>query len=207
MYTLFLFCAVIAGTVFLFQFVMLLVGFGAESADFDVDVPDTDMDFDAPDADALGGHGVVDHGSVLFEMISLRTIVAAVLFFGLGGMITLSTGQDSWLAIIVGLLAGAGAMYGVHLVMSSIYRLREDGGLRIRNAIGQTARVYVPVPGDRSGTGKVQVRMQGRLAEISAVTKHAEKLPTGTQVKVVGIVSGSTVEVKPIHEKAETAKA
>jgi len=196
MHTVFLICAAVAGTVFLFQFVMLLIGVGAEGADFDVDVPD-----DAPDVDA--GHG----SSLIFEVLSLRTIVAAVLFFGLGGLITLSAGQPDWLAILAGIFAGAGAMYGVHFAMTALYRLRQDGGLRVRRAVGRGATVYVPIPANRAGAGKIQIRMQGRLAELTAVTKCDRDLPTGTGVKVTGVVNGSTVEVEPVHEPAETAKA
>lgn len=212
MFTFFLFCAVIAGTVFLLQFVMLLVGMGAEGADFDTDIPDAgDVDFDASaagdvdfDADAVDAHdhGVHDHGSTwLFGVISFRTLVAAVTFFGLAGMAMLSAGQNEWLAVPVAAVAGAGAMYVVHFLMRSLHKLSHDGKLRIRNAVGKTATVYVPIAAHNAAAGKIQVRMQGRLVELAAMSGASEELATGTRVRVVGVVSDSTVRVEPLHAK------
>ena len=59
----FLFCAVIGGAIFLVQFVLAVVGFGADDLDFIDDLPD-DMDV----GDAQGD--VHDHGSTwLFGVI------------------------------------------------------------------------------------------------------------------------------------------
>ena len=78
MFTTFLMCAVIGGTVFVFQFVTSLVGLGAE----DINFGDATLDDALDSIDAQGD--VLDHGSTsLFGVLSFRTIVAALTFFGL----------------------------------------------------------------------------------------------------------------------------
>ena len=89
MYTIFLVCAVVGGTVFVCQFVLTLVGIGAEDFDIagDVEVGDVDVG----DADFHDSHGAHD-STGLFGIISFRTVIAALTFFGLVGIATLSGG-------------------------------------------------------------------------------------------------------------------
>ena len=94
MYTLFLVCAVVGGTIFLLQFVLAVMG--ADTDDVDLagghDLPhDFQGDLSADTGDLTGhGHG---HGSTwMFGVISFRTIVAALTFFGLAGLASQSGG-------------------------------------------------------------------------------------------------------------------
>ena len=207
MFTVFLICAVVAGTIFLFQFVLLMVGFGLDGADFDADVPDdSSFDFDGDGGEIDSETGMIDHGSTMLAgIISVRTVVAAFTMFGLVGMAVLSAQESSLMASIYATVAavagGAVAMFIVHFLMRTLYRLGADGKVRIQNAVGKTATVYVPIPGDNDGRGKIQIRLQGRLVEVLAITKAAEELKTGTQVRVTGVVTGSTLKVEPLTEK------
>jgi hypothetical protein len=218
MYYVFLICAVLGGTVFLFQFVLALIGFGAEDLDLVDDLPD-DVDLDVPDdvgdftqaADAAGhdlGHatGTVDHGSTwLFGVISFRTVVAALTFFGLVGLACQSAQLGSALSALFALLAGCSAMWGVHWMMLQLYRLRHDGSLRIERSVGRPATVYIPIPPNESGSGKVQLEMQSRIVEYAAMTTDSEKLPTGAKVMVVDFISPDTLLVTRTREPVATS--
>ena len=197
--------AVVGGTVFLFQFLLALIGFGTEDLDFADDVPD-DLDLDVPDDFDMDHTGPIDHGSTfLFGVISFRTIVAALTFFGLAGLACLSAGFNSALSSIIAVACGYAAMVGVHWMMKKLYSLRQDGSVRIRRSIGQSATVYIPIPPKRSGCGKVQIRMQGRIMEYAAMTSESEKLSTGAKVVVVDVISPTTLEVEPIRETVGSA--
>ena len=65
----------------------------------------------------------------------------------------------------------------------------------------QAAVVYVPIAANRERAGKVQVKLQDRLVEFEAVTTSEDRLPTGTRVRVVGVV-GNRLDVEPLHEHA-----
>jgi hypothetical protein len=206
---LFLFFAVVGGTILICQFVLTLVGLssGHDLPD-DLSVEDGGGDFhaDAHDAGHDGhtdpGHGDDVHGSSwLFGILSFRTLVAASTFFGLGGLAAEQGGLSVPAQLVIATVCGLGAMRGVHWIMTLIGRLGEDGTVRIHRAIGQEGTVYIPIPGGKSKAGKVQLRLQNRLLEYAAVTSVDERLPTGTQVKVVG-VAGDVLEVEPLAKSA-----
>jgi len=206
---LFLVCAVVGGTILICQFVLTLVGLGGEHGiDFSHDVAHDfvgDTSHDAAGGDAHGADGD-DHtaaqqhaSSWLFAVISFRTLVAAVTFFGLVGSAAQSAKQPIGVQLLLATAAGIGAMYGVHWLMRSISRLGEDATLRVKNALGQEGTVYVPIAGGRAQAGKIQLKVQNRLVEYEAVTSVPERLATGTKVRVVGM-AGNVLEVEPVGQ-------
>lgn len=185
-------CAVIGGTILLIQFVMTLIGMD----DVD-DVPD-----DAPDADPASAED--GHTSHVFGVLSFRTIVAAITFFGLTGLAMSSSGARAELTFVVALAAGVAAMYGVWWLMQLLVRLKSDGTARVERAIGKTGTVYLRIPGARAGQGKVTVNLQNRTVEYRAVTDRDE-LPTGASIVVTAVVDADTVEVQAVPIERELA--
>jgi hypothetical protein len=209
MVTFFIFCAVAGGTILVCQLVLTLVGLGGDPADLGgADAGHDGSDFHAGhDGDSPEGHDAHGHhGSTwLFGVISFRTLVAATTFFGLGGMVAESLGQPSLAQVVVALACGAAAMYTVHGILRLFARLAEDNTVRIRRAVGANATVYLTIPANRSGTGKVHVNVQGRLLEYPAITPNEEKLTTGAKVVVIGVVGTDTLEVEPLRESVAVA--
>lgn len=184
----FLLCAVVGGTIFVLQFALSLLGIGGD----DIDLPgDVDLDIDLPDGDEVAGHG----STHLFGILSLRTVAAALAFFGLGGLWMMEMGAAPLPTLLVALGTGLGAMYLVHYVMRSLYRLRHDGTARIEWTVGESATVYVPIPGAQQGRGKVQIRTRSGIRECAAVTSEPNELQTGAVVRIVQVVGPSLVEV------------
>ncbi|MFV2066517.1 MAG: hypothetical protein ACC645_06015 [Pirellulales bacterium] len=160
------------------------------------------------DADVEDGHvhwteaaGVdTDHisPSRVFAVLSLRTVVAALAFFGLGGWTSLASGFSPVASFAIALGCGAAAMYAVYTLMRAIYGLRSEGNIHIRGAVGLAATVYVPVPANHHGAGKIQLNLQNRTVEYQAMTDEEEKLPTGARVVVTRVLGPDTVEVEPL---------
>jgi hypothetical protein len=201
--TIFLICAVIGGTVLVLQFVMMLIGLGGEA--LDVDVPgdfdgDLDVDFDA-DFDA-GDSVATDHhvgSSWLFGVISLRTVIAALTFFGLAGMAASTAKVGTFGQLAVGVVAGLAAMYGVYFMMLSLTKLKSQGTPRVQRAVGKHGTVYITIPAEESGTGKIQLNLQNRTMEYLALTAgHA--LSPGAKVVVTDVITSNTVQVQPVLE-------
>ncbi|MBN9118094.1 MAG: hypothetical protein J0I06_02835 [Planctomycetes bacterium] len=168
--TVFLVCAILGATLLACEIVAGMLGFGHDH--------DMDTGGDA-DADHGDGHG---HGNSLFGMLTVRTVTAAVLFFGLGGLTARYYGLEETSAFGLALGAGALALYLV-------------GTARIDRAVGTTGTVYLRVPGARGGSGKVHLMLQNRTVECLAVTA-GDELPTGRPIKVVAVVNSDTVEVE-----------
>jgi len=196
----FISCAVIGGTILICQFVLTLIGLGGDSFDLVDDLPDGDLG-DIGDLEAGEHHG----STFMFGIISFKTLVAASTFFGLAGMVALTGGLELPMQLLIGVVCGGSAMVIVHWLMRTFFQLGQSGTLQISSTLGKTATVYIPIPGDNSGTGKVQIKVQDRLAEFAATTSAGDKLITGAKVVVVEVVDGSTLKVKPLNEPAETS--
>jgi hypothetical protein len=190
-------CFIIGGTVLVCQFLLTLLGL-TDADDFDTPDDGADFDGDAGGADH-DGHGHAGHGSNwFFGVITFRTVIAALAFFGLGGLAARSTPLghgEPILTVLIAVACGLGAMYGVHWMMQSLHRLKAEGTVRIESAMGRPGSVYLRIPGQRAGSGKVTLALQGRTVEYQATTS-GETLPTGAKIIVVGIVGPETVEVE-----------
>jgi hypothetical protein len=145
---------------------------------------------------ASRGDAPVHDATWIFSIITFRTMVAAVTFFGLAGMAAQSAEFAPGRTFVIALAAGGAAMYGVHQMMQLLYKLRSDGTARIERSLGQTDSVYLRIPGGNSGVGKVTVNLRDRTVEYLAVTSHGP-LPTGAKIVVTRVVSSDTVEVEP----------
>jgi hypothetical protein len=193
-------CAAVGGTLILCQFLLGLLGLGHHELGGDHDMGG-DHDVGA-DHDTGHGEGHHEHGhggghAWLVGVLTFRTLAAAVTFFGLGGWLAVKqehfAGPQSLLFAIV---AGGAALFAVAWLMRSLSRLQAEGNVHIDRAVGKTGTIYLPVPGNKAGAGKVHLNLQNRTVEYQAVTSE-NPLPTGAKVVVVGVVSADTVEVAP----------
>jgi hypothetical protein len=151
---------------------------------------------DSADADSTDTDQAVQHGSTwLFGVLSFRTIVAALAFFGLAGLTAQEAEMSQPMVFLVAVAAGAAAMFGVYWMMQCLYKLQADGNVRIQRSVGQRGNVYLRIPANRSGSGKIQFNLQNRTMEYLAVTAGPE-LPTGAKVVVVSVVNPTTLEVQ-----------
>ena len=198
MFYLFVICATIGGTILVLQFVLTMIGLGGEA--FDLDLPDGDADVDF-DLDANLGDVDADHvgSNWLFGVISFRTVVAAMAFFGIAGLGARSADASPAVTLLVAVAAGAAAMYAVYWVMRGLNSFNSEGTPRISQSVNRYGTVYTTVPAERSGCGKIQISVQSRTMEYLAMTS-GEKLAPGTKVVVVDVITPTTVAVEPALE-------
>ena len=163
-------------------------------ADIDFGV-DTDIDGDiCPDGDVDSVTHV--HGNLAsLRLFTLQGIVAFLAVFGWVSIAAVSGGIPGVGAVPLGFVAGFFAMYGVAKLVQISGRLAENGTIDFRNAIGETAAVYIPIPPNGEGEGKVTLTLQGRFMECSAVSNEKELLKTGTVVRVTDL-NGETLVVE-----------
>jgi membrane protein implicated in regulation of membrane protease activity len=209
----FLVCFLAGGTVMVCQFLLSLFGLGGHH-----DLGGDAHDVGGPDLHDMGGHDATGHDATghdaqghdtshehtslsdwLASVLTFRTVVAALTFFGLAGLAGLQTELGRPVVLAVALAAGTGAMFLVAWVMRSLSRLHAEGTARIERAVGKTGTVYLTVPGNKAGAGKVHLNLQNRTVECQAVTAH-QALPNGTRVVVTAVIGRDTVEVAPAPE-------
>lgn len=185
MITVYTVCAVAGVVVLLVQVAMTIFGLDADNE------PIMEVGDDLEMGDELADH----HGtSWVFGILSFRSVTAFVAFFGLGGRMALSFDLGDFVAFLWATGLGLGAMIAAALLMRVLHDLRSDGNVHIENALGTTGTVYLTVPARRTGTGKVEVSVQGRSMTYQAIT-NADELRTGSRVKVVGISDPNTLEI------------
>jgi len=170
MATIFLACAILGGGVLVVQLLLGLIGL------------DHHFDHD------------VTHLSDGLHLLSVRAVSAGIAFFGLAGWAMMVAGWPALLAAPVAVIPGFAAMIGVAYVMRTMLSMESDGSIRIANAIGVPGHVYLSIPGEKSGAGRVSVTVQGRTVEYDAVTS-GPAIPTGAAVVVVDAPTSDSLEV------------
>lgn len=124
-----------------------------------------------------------DHG---FSIISIRSIIAFFMFFGWGGVGALAAGFRTPQVAMIAFLIGFLAMVAVAYVFAQLLRLQETGTVDVQEAIEKEAEVYLTIPGNKAGVGKILISLAGKTMEFDAVTTQ-ETIPTGLKVRVKNV--------------------
>ena len=196
-------CIAIPATVVLFiQTVLMLLGLDSEGDVADADLGDSLPDVpDLPEADGVFGEGMLEGdpdptGLDGLRVFSVRGIIAFLVVFGWVGFVLDSSSAPLWVSLLVATLCGLVTMLALAFLLRAVMRLRNNGNLDNRNALGVSGRVYLTIPAARGGEGKVNLLLQGSYVERDAVTDEPEPLSTGTEVLVVGLSGQTTLVVK-----------
>jgi hypothetical protein len=78
-----------------------------------------------------------------------------------------------------------------------MHRLEHDGAFRVEDCVGQVADVYLRIPAERQGEGKIQFSFQGSVQELPAIT-DGDAIATGQKVRVCEVIGGHTVRVETL---------
>ncbi len=167
----------------IFLILLVLTVFGGD-ADADVDV-DTDIDSDLASGDYIP-----------FQFLSLKNIVAFFTVFGWSGIGFIHAGFASWLVILLATLCGFLMMLSMATLFYFMSKLAESGTLKMKNAIGKLGEVYLVIPGDRGGMGKVQLNVQGSMRTLDAITDDKETIPTSSIIEVLDVIDDHILLVK-----------
>jgi hypothetical protein len=108
--------------------------------------------------------------------------------------------------VAVSLAAGFAMLFGVAWLFHAQKKLAASGNVDPAAAVGQPARVYLRIPENNAGKGKITLVLQGRTVELNAFT-HGAAIATGSEVRVVRQVTGDTFEVEPFHKTAQERPA
>lgn len=151
--------------------------------------------FAGADADVdTDGHHDADLGGD-FQLFTVKNFIVFFTIFGWTGLGCVQSGVSNMLSIVIAAIAGFIAM----LIMASIFyfmsRMVASGTLKMKNAIGKTGEAYLRIPAARTGTGKVNINVQGSNRELDAMTTDILEIPSGAIVKVVDIINENTLLV------------
>ena len=167
------------------MFSTAVLGFQTVLAVSGLDGMDGDTDLEMSDSPGDGDLG----------FISIRTIFAFLVGFGWVGAILLKSEFSLWLVFLLAPVVGIALMVLIYLMMKALYSMRESGTLNYRNAVGEIATVYLPIPGGKEDSGQVEVMIQGRLMTVPAITSKPDRLENRSRVLVVDVLDDNTLVV------------
>ncbi len=149
------------------------------------------------EADATGDSDAMVHADtgIEFQFLTLKNLIAFFTIFGWTGLVCLGSGMKILPAVLLALVAGVVMMLIMASLIFGMGKLTDDGTLKIGNAIGRTGSVYLPIPPKRTGTGQIQIKVQG-LQTLDAMTDDPAGFKTGQAVEVVDVVRGDILLVK-----------
>lgn len=174
----YLYVAVPASIILVIQTIMTFLGLSEE----------IDVDFDGDgEVSSEGGSGLT--------IFSVRNLVAFFTFFGWSGLWMLSTDLSELWIIIFSILIGLCFLFVSVGLFYGVSRMQSSGNLIMRNTIGLIGDVYIPIPPNRNGSGKIMLKVQGSLRELEACTDDMEIIPRGIQVQVIDCVNASKLVV------------
>ena len=166
----------VASIVFVIQMIMTFVGLDASDG-LNVDL-DGDVSADGP-----------------FQLFSLRNLTNFLLGFGWGGVCFYNTFSSNALVALFACLTGIVFVLLFFFMIKMILKLNKDNTFRISETLNKTADVYLNIPAEKTGKGKIQISVRGSVHEIAAMT-NGERIPSGGKARVIEIIDGQTVLVE-----------
>ena len=144
------------------------------------------MGMDTSDGSDVDLHGGMNEESPL-QFLSIRNLVNFFLGFGWGGVCFYDTFSSQVAVIICASITGIVFVLLFFALIKQFLKLDKDNTFKINEIQNKVADVYLVIPGENTGKGKIQVSVRGAVHEIEAITT-GERLPTGSKVRVIEVI-------------------
>ena len=170
-----------ASLIFVIQTVMTFLGLRNHDADFDLDTSDGSFDADPS-----------------MNLLTFRNLVNFCLGFGWTAVLMHEKIQSNALLIIVSVIVGILLVTVVMWIFKWLSGMQQTGNIDVhKSAVGCEGKVYLTIPGERKGEGKVQITINNAVREYDAVT-DGETIPTGKAIKVTEVINDYTLLVEEL---------
>jgi len=167
--------------IFVIQTVMTFLGLGDHDADFDMDTSDGSFDADPS-----------------MNLLTFRNLVNFCLGFGWTAVLMHEKIESNALLIIVSVIVGILLVAIVMWIFKWLSEMQQTGNIDVhKSAVECEGKVYLTIPGERKGEGKVQITINNAVREYDAVT-DGETIKTGTAIKVTEVINDYTLLVEEL---------
>ena len=82
--------------------------------------------------------------------------------------------------------------------IKQLMKLAEENNFKMDETLGKTAEVYLTIPANKSGKGKVLISVRGSVRELDAMTETDEAITSSTLVKISRIENSNVLIVEKI---------
>ncbi|MBK9400355.1 MAG: NfeD family protein [Bacteroidetes bacterium] len=152
---------------------------------------------DSSDGLSADFDGDLSGGDAPFQLFSLRNLINFLLGFSWTGISLYTTILNKPVLIIIAFLVGALFVFLFFIIIRQVQKLAEDNSFKIANTLNKTAEVYLTIPENKKGKGKIMVSVKGAFHELDAMTEK-DRIQSGSIVKVVKIENNNILIVETI---------
>ena len=175
--------AIATSLIFIIETILTFIGIDHEiDADFD-----TSMD---------GGF----ESEPSMNLYTFRNLVNFILGFSWTAILFKNSISSTWLLMLLSVLLGVALVAAVMYLFKWLSKMQQSGNIDVRkSAKGCIGKVYLTIPANRAGAGKVQITINDSVREYDALTDSDSDLKTGSSIKVVEALDSSTLLVEEIN--------
>ena len=193
-----------ASLVFVIQTVMTFLG-AAGDTDFDInsdfsgeapgDIADGSVDVGAD----VGDSSDAVHPSTGMNLLTFRNFINFLIGFGWTAILLKDSVPAIAPRLLIAIVVGVVLVFIVMLLFKWLTDMQQSGNIDVyKSAVDCEGSVYLTIPGERAGEGKVQITINNAVREYAAVT-DGPTLRTGARIRVVEVVSANTLLVEEIN--------
>ncbi len=178
-----LWCIAIASSlIFVIETVLTFIGI---DHDIDTDFDIHDASFDADPS---------------MNLYTFRNLVNFLLGMSWTAILLKDEIRSKALLVIIAFAAGVALVAAVMYMFRWLSRMQQSGNIDVfKVAVGCQGKVYLTIPEERKGNGKVQITINDSVREYDAVTDSESPLRTGTSIKVIEVLDASTLLVEELN--------
>ena len=151
----------------------------------DHDVPDDPSDLDGHDLGA--GFG--------YHLFTVKSVIAFLTIFGWAGIASIDGGVSHWWSFGIAAVCGFAMMVIMATLLYILSKANANHTMNFNKAVGETGHVYLTIPAHRASAGQVQLKVQGVLRTLDAITDDEKDLPNGKTIVVMRVLNDNTLLV------------
>ncbi len=141
--------------------------------------------------------GNLEGAEAPFQLFTLRNLINFLLGFSWTGITFYHSIGNYTLLILLATVVGLGFVWLFFAIIRQITKLAEDNTFRLEHTLQKSGTVYLSIPAQKQGTGKISISIKGSQKELSAISL-SERIETGAAIKVVGIEGGNLLIVEKL---------
>ena len=176
--------------IFIIQTIMTFIGADGMDADLDsFSGNDIDTNLDFPDMDGHSG----------MNLYTFRNFINFFLGFGWTAILLQEKIQSAAILILISVAVGVMLVTLVMYIFKWLNSMQQSGNINIyKSAVGCKGQVYLTIPAERKGMGKVQISINDSIREYDAIT-DGDTIKTGTNIKVTEVINENTLLVEELN--------
>ena len=191
------FITLASSLIFIIQSILTFLGAGDSDIDGGMD---TGGDFDAGPFDPSGADvDTAIETAPGMNLLTFRNFINFCLGFGWTTVLLHNKIASNLVLMALGFLVGIALVAAVMWLFKWLSGMQQAGNINVyKSALGCQGKVYLTIPGERQGEGKVQITINNAVREYDALT-DGDSIRNGASIRVIEVIDNYTLLVEEIN--------